>query len=190
MLNQLNIFLFKIINNFAGHNNLLDNIGIVLAEYLPYVFILTLLYLWLQKNKIRDIILYSGYATILGLIINHLITLVYFHPRPFMDHLGTTILKHAPDSSFPSDHTTLLLSIAFMFLYFRETRTIGIILSGLGILGGLARVYVGVHYPLDIASSIIVSLISTSLFFYLQLKLLRLNKPLLNFYEKIFSGKK
>ena len=181
MLNQLNIFLFETINNFAGHSNLLDNIGIALAKYLPYVFIITLIYLWLQKNKIRNIILYSGYATILGLIINRLITLVYFHPRPFMDHLGTAILKHAPESSFPSDHTTLMLSIAFMFLYFKKTRTIGIILSGLGILGGLARIYVGVHYPLDIAGSIIVSLISTGLIFSLRLKLSKLNKLLLNF---------
>ncbi len=170
MLNQLNIFLFKIINSFAGHNNLLDSIGIALAKYLPYVFILVLVYLWLRKNKIRNIVLYSGYATALGLIINRLITLVYFHPRPFMDHLGTTLLNHAPDSSLPSDHTTLLLSIAFMFLYFKKTRTTGIILSGLGILGGLARVYVGVHYPLDIAGSIVVSLISTGLIFYLQPK--------------------
>ncbi len=187
MLDQLNIFLFEMINSFAGHSNFLDNIGIALAEYLPYIFILTLIYLWLQKNKIRNIVLYSGYATILGLTINRLIILVYFHPRPFMDRLGTTILEHAPDSSFPSDHTTLLLSIAFMFLYFKKTRTIGIILSGLGILGGLARIYVGVHYPLDIAGSIIVALISTSLIFYLRLKLSKLNEKLITSYQKISS---
>ena len=194
MLNQLNINIFTAINNLAGHNSLADNLAIALAEYLPYFFILVLLYLWFkkhpEKHQDRNIILYAGYATILGLAINRLITLIYFHPRPFMDHLGTTLIEHVAESSFPSDHTTFMLAIALTFLYFSKTRNAGIILLALGIIGGLARVYSGIHYPFDVLGSLFVAGFSSCLIFYTKQKFAGLNSFLLTFYQKISFLKK
>jgi undecaprenyl-diphosphatase len=44
----------------------------------------------------------------LFLLINQVIILLWQHPRPFVIGLGHTYLAHAADSSFPSDHLTLL----------------------------------------------------------------------------------
>ena len=120
MFNNLNTIIFNEINYFAGKNIFADKLGILIAEYLPIVFVLFLIYLWFNKNKNKEFALYSGYSAILGILLNFLITLFYFHPRPFMNKVGTLLINHASETSFPSDHTTFMLSIAFMLLYFKK----------------------------------------------------------------------
>jgi undecaprenyl-diphosphatase len=153
---------------------------------MPVVVILFMLYLWIRKgdNK-HDILLYSVYAGITGLIINYLIGLVYFHPRPSMLHLGTQLFQYPTDSSFPSDHTTLMVSIALMLIYFRETRIYGIIILILGLIGGFARVFSGIHFPFDIFGSVIVAIISSALIFYFKKGFDPLNNLIKQIYSKI-----
>jgi undecaprenyl-diphosphatase len=186
MIEQLNIALFQLINQYAGINPIFDSITVFAAEYMPVVVILFMLYLWIRKgdNK-HDILLYSVYAGITGLIINYLIGLVYFHPRPSMLHLGTQLFQYPTDSSFPSDHTTLMVSIALMLIYFRETRIYGIIILILGLIGGFARVFSGIHFPFDIFGSVIVAIISSALIFYFKKGFDPLNNLIKQIYSKI-----
>ncbi len=189
MFEQLNIKIFNIINHFAGSNIFLDNIGIIFAKYMPIIFIIFLLYLWFNKKRNKNIALYSGYSAVVGLFFNYLITVFYFHPRPFMEHIGTLLIKHSSDTSFPSDHTTFMLSIAILLLYFKNTRKAGTVLFVIGFIGGVARVYSGVHFPLDILGSVVVSIIATSLIFIFKGKLERLNKIIIGLYCKIIRNK-
>ena len=62
--------------------------------------------------------------------------------------VGTTLFPYAAETSFPSDHTTFMLSIALMMSYFKETRKIGIILAVLGLIGGLSRVFCRSTFPI------------------------------------------
>jgi len=188
MIEKLNIISFKFINHFAGINLVFDNFVIVIAKYLFTVFILWLVYLWFRKKKrCKNIALYSGYSAILGILVNFLITSFYYHPRPFMLHLGKLLIPHPPETSFPSDHTTFMLSIAFMLIYFRETRISGIVLSLFGLIGGLARVFCGIHFPLDIIGSLIVSLVVSFVVYSLKDKLKTLNQSVIKIYFKIFN---
>ena len=50
---------------------------------------------------------------LVALLVNQLIGLVWQHLRPFMIGLGHSHLAHVADSSFPSDHLTLLWAVAF-----------------------------------------------------------------------------
>lgn len=184
-MNKLNIRIFYKINNFAGENFIFDKFMIIIAKCLPFVFILFLLFLWLKKKEKRDFVLYSGYSALIGVFLNFIIRLFYFHPRPFMENNGKILINHSPETSFPSDHTTFMLSIAFIFLYFKETRKIGISLSILGIIGGIARVYCGVHYPFDILGSILVAAVSSYAIFLSRKKLKLLNKFFLNLSSRI-----
>ena len=190
IFDQLNIKIFSAINNFAGNNIILDKSGIILAKYLPIIFILFLIYLWFKNKNAKNITLFSGYSAILGILVNFLITLFYFHPRPFMDNIGKLLIKHVSETSFPSDHTTFMLSIAFMFLYFKKVRKLGIILSIFGLIGGVARIYCGVHYPFDIIGSIIVAIISSGIIFLFKEKLQGLNNIIINLYFKVLNYKK
>ena len=190
MFEQLNQSLFLSINNFAGANNLLDYVLVFIAKDLPYLFIIILIYLWFFKGKnIKNIVLFSGYATTLGIAINFIISFFYQHNRPFVDHLGLTLIKRASDSSFPSDHTTFMISLALPFIYFKETRILGIILSTLGLFGGLLRIYTGVHYPFDIVGSIIVSIFATLIILLSKKQLQAVNNWLIQFYQKNISSR-
>ena len=186
MIEQLNMALFHMINQYAGLNPFVDTIAILAAQYMPLIFVIVLIYLWIKKGtKTKNIVLYSIYAAILGLIINYVIGLLYFHPRPFMIPVGTTLFPYAAETSFPSDHTTFMLSIALMMSYFKETRKIGIILAVLGLIGGLSRVFAGVHFPLDILGSVCVAIIVSLVIYYLKDNLAFLNKTVKGIYFKI-----
>ena len=186
MIEQLNLALFHLINQYAGLNPVIDTLAIFAAKYMPVVVILALAILWVTKrNNTRDVILYGIYAAIIGLVINYIIGLVYFHPRPFMIGLGTQLFQYPAETSFPSDHTTFMVSIALMLLYFKETRVYGVILLILGLTGGLARVFSGVHFPLDILGSIVVSIISTMIIFRFKDRFNPLNMLIEEIYLKI-----
>ncbi|MDP6923368.1 MAG: undecaprenyl-diphosphatase [Candidatus Scalindua sp.] len=191
MIDQINIKIFTDINRFAGESALLDKIAIDIAEYSPYVFIAVLFYLWFSSMKDgKYYALTAGYSAILGILINRSITLFYFHPRPFMQEIGTQLVYHVPESSFPSDHTTFMLSIAAMLLYFRSTVTIGCLLFFFGLLSGGSRVFCGVHFPVDIIGSVLVSLIVASTVWGLRKRLRVLNDLIINVYYRILFRKK
>ena len=189
MIEQLNMAVFHLINQYAGLNPFTDTLAILAAKYMPVVIILGMIYFWIRKgDKIRDIVLYGGYAAVLGLVMNFIISLFYFHPRPFMIPTGTLLFQYPAESSFPSDHTTLMLSLALMMVYFKETRIAGIILMILGFIGGFARVFCGVHFPMDIFGSFIVAVISTMLIFQFRDRLTPINNAVKWTYSKI-TGK-
>ncbi len=183
----LNQDIFLSINSYALKSHLLDSVMTVAARDMPFLFIGLLLYLWF-KNK-KDEALYAGYATTLGVGINLVTGLFYFHNRPFMDHLGVTLLAHKAENSFPSDHTTFTVSIALMLLYFKSTRTIGVISTFLALWCGIARVYSGVHYPFDIMGSIIVSIIAVVVIAILKNRLTTVNKYIISTWYRIIGGK-
>ncbi len=97
-------------------------------------------------------------AGALALLANALLGKMWFHDRPFVDHPRATVLlvHHAPDNSFPSDHASLAFAVAFAVLAFH--RRLGAVL----VLGAAAvavdRIFVGVHYPVDVGASFLVGL--------------------------------
>jgi len=183
MIPDPNLTLFHIINGLAGRNQLLDTGMIFAAQDLIYIFCIYLVYLWFVKSKYRQEVLFAGYAALLGLGINLIITMFYFHPRPFMVPTGMLLIAHLPETSFPSDHTTLMFAISLMFVTFRELRGTGVILFILSLISGLARVYAGLHFPFDIAGSLFVALFSIGLLLSLKQYLIPINRILIVYYE-------
>lgn len=79
--------------------------------------------------------------------------------------LGHTLIPHAADSSFPSDHLTLLWAVAFSFLMHSSSRVAGLALALLGLPVAWARIYLGVHFPLDMVGAAMVGGLSAWLAF-------------------------
>lgn len=170
-MEEFNVSAFLFINQYAGKSTILDAILIGTAEVMPYIFMLVMLYLWFDVNIERKrSSLNSGLSVLLGMLTSYVISLFYYHSRPFVDNLGTQLVEHAPDSSFPSDHTTFIFSISVMLLFNNSTKTIGAILCSLSLISGLSRVFVGVHFPLDILGAILVAIFSSVVVFKLQNK--------------------
>jgi len=100
----------------------------------------------------------AALSAALGLGVNLLLSMLWFDPRPFMNHPGQTLLlvRHPADNGFPSDHATVAFSIAFAVLMF--SRPLGAALLGGAAAIALDRILVGVHYPLDVTVSLLVGL--------------------------------
>ena len=191
MPERINIRIFSAINKYAGDSPFLDNVAVMIAEYLPFVFIGVLIYLWFSSKVDRKhSALFACYAAFAGLLINRSITLFYLHPRPFMENIGTTLINHASNSSFPSNHTTFMLSIAAILIFTKSTKIIGCILFFLGLLGGALRVFCGVHFPLDLCGSLLVSLVATTILLTFREELTTINGYVANVYLKAFSREK
>ncbi|KPU83156.1 hypothetical protein JI57_02270 [Psychromonas sp. PRT-SC03] len=170
-MDNFNVATFLFINQYAGQSSLLDTLGIVATEAMPYIFMLIIMYLWFKGSiERKKSALNSGLSVLLGMLTSHIISLFYYHSRPFIYHLGIQLVKHAPDSSFPSDHTTFIFSISVMLLFNKSTRAIGSILCLLSFISGFSRVFVGVHFPFDILGAILVAIFSSVVVFKLQYK--------------------
>ena len=186
---NINQSLFMSINQYAGANALFDNIAIFLAEYSPYLFIGVEVYLYFIARKRHEALL-AFYSVLLALLINQIVGLFYFHNRPFMDGLGTTIFQHVPENSFPSDHTTFMLAIACSLFLSPRTRKIGLFLIFAGIIGGSFRVFIGIHYPFDIMGSILVGAISAIIIQLQAQRVKFIDQYIFKLEEKIFKREK
>ncbi|MBJ8106687.1 MULTISPECIES: undecaprenyl-diphosphatase [Bacillus cereus group] len=163
----MNYTVFQWINNFAGSSKLLDTLMIAITNSVPYVAILFMLILWFNNGKKENAIrkqytvLYTTLSVSIALLVNVLIHAVYYHPRPFITHHVNQLVPHAADSSFVSDHSVLVFSIAFVFILRGEKlKYIALIWA---ILVGVSRMYVGVHYPLDILGAAFLTFTTSGL---------------------------
>ncbi len=164
MISNFNLFLFQIFNQAAGQNKALDFLIIFLAKYLIFIIIIFLAFFWLARPQYRSLIFLSFCSAVLGVVFNFFIGQIYYHPRPFVAlSYAKTLLTHSADASFPSDHTTFLLSLALIFVYNKKIFHLGLVLFGVGLLVGLARVISGLHWPFDIVGSAVVSLLASVL---------------------------
>jgi undecaprenyl-diphosphatase len=185
-MQSLNQSLFLSINQYAGQNTLLDNVVIFLGEYSPYLFIAIEVYLYFFAHKKHEA-LWAFYSVLLALLTNQIIGLFYFHNRPFMDGLGTTIFKHAAESSFPSDHTTFMLAIAWSLFFSVATRRLGLALVFLGTIGASFRIFMGIHYPFDILGGVLVGAISAMIITSQAKKLTFINEIILKIEKKLLK---
>ena len=160
-MEEFNQSLFLLFNASAHPNPITLSIAMFAAELLIYLIPVSLLAGWLRGSETtRKLMLEAVVAGIVGLSISMLCGMLWQHPRPFAIGLGTNFLAHSPDSSFPSDHLTLQWSVAFSFLLHKRLRTLGLAYSLLGLPMAWARMYLGVHYPFDMAGAAAVAAVS------------------------------
>jgi len=182
-METLNTHLFLFINGLTG-NRMLDLVFMSIAGAAPYLSGLVLMIVYLRGK--RNAALYAFYAALLGVAANLTIARFYYHPRPYMLNLGHPLLAHGPEASFPSDHATLTLAIALSLLFSGE-RITGAVFLLYGLATGFARVYCGIHFPFDIAGSIVVSIVGSWLIYKLRHRLAGLNKLINNIYDTLLQ---
>ncbi len=132
----------------------------------------------------RALVLWVALACLLAYGLNLLIEQFVFEPRPFISHKVHLLVSHAADGSFPSDHAAWAFAVVGMLVLVLlpplisawRKRTAGWRTSGFASMLvlflltlvavvvacsiGLARIYVGVHYPGDILGGAIDGLIA------------------------------
>ena len=105
----------------------------------------------------------AAFSVGVGLLLNVVAGSLWHHNRPFVDHPHKTLLliHHAADNSFPSDHSTVAFAAAFAVLVFYRRLGALLVLGAIGV--ALARVLLGVHYPVDVAASAGIGAVSAAI---------------------------
>ncbi|HUX85939.1 MAG TPA: phosphatase PAP2 family protein [Chloroflexota bacterium] len=145
------------LNSFAGRSVVADAIGVFFAQYL--VFVLCLIgaswwFLRIPRDEGKYAALAAVCAVIIGQVFNLAIAVFLYAPRPFIDHSVILLIHSARDSSFPSDHTTAAFTLAVTA--FRHGMPGRLALLGGACLIGISRIFVGVHYPLDVVGGAVL----------------------------------
>ena len=93
----------------------------------------------------------------LALLINQLIAQAWDRARPFAVHHSAHVWgNRSHDPSFPSDHASAAFGIAFAVFLF--DRLVGSIFLAAASVIGVGRVFIGAHYPADVAAGCLVGL--------------------------------
>lgn len=87
----------------------------------------------------------------------HALAAAWSVPRPFTLGLSPPWLGHGDRGSMPSTHATVMFTAALCFMWRPRLRSIGWLLAGLALLTGWARIYVGVHFPLDVVAGLLLA---------------------------------
>lgn len=137
----------------------MDNISffwIFGAEYLIYLMLFITVFLGIKgQTKDKKAFLLIILSIPISVIFIKIIHLFYFEPRPFITYNFISLVKEANDASFPSRHATISGVLAFSYIYFKSKWALAFIFAAVWV--GLSRVYVGVHYPLDIIGGFITA---------------------------------
>ena len=159
------IYLFRIVNGFAGRFDGLDAIGIFAAVFLlPLLGVLLILAAFTVKRLREDhwyemplkALLAAGIGYALRVGIGFLVA----RPRPFIALQDMQLLvvpeMHEAYRSFPSGHATLAFAIAFTV--YKQDRDWGIAFLILAAIVAAGRIFVGVHFPLDVIAGAFVGI--------------------------------
>ncbi|UMY33499.1 phosphatase PAP2 family protein [Burkholderia contaminans] len=159
-IEAFNQALFLMINGTPATPAWLVDTARFAANDLIWLVPVLLVGMWLSgSDQQRELAIRVCVVALLALGANQLIGLVWSHPRPFAIGLGHAFLSHAADSSFPSDHATVFASVALTLLVGRMC-WLGGLASVVGIAVAWARVFLGVHFPLDMLGAVVFACVA------------------------------
>ncbi|OHX14600.1 phosphatase PAP2 family protein [Chromobacterium sphagni] len=157
-IESLNQSLFLLINATPETAPLAIKAATFIAKDLLLLLPVLLGSIWLWgRPALRDTVLKSCLLTGVALLGNWLIGLVWPHPRPFAMPIGHAFLLHDATPSFPSNHGTIFAMMALCW-WFSPAWGWGWVLAIVGAAVAWARVFLGVHFPLDMLGALLVSI--------------------------------
>lgn len=157
---QWNVDLFAHMHATAASPHLLVAVAIVLAQWPLYAALgVAAWQCWRHRDG-------TGAAQIVvaWLVANRieaLIGAVAFHARPFAAGFGPAFMAHAADNSMPSSHVALGSVLAIVLALHRR-RFSSALVAALTVAMAWARVYVGIHWPADMAGALLTAAVSVA----------------------------
>ncbi|MBT2304886.1 phosphatase PAP2 family protein [Variovorax paradoxus] len=96
-------------------------------------------------------------ASAVAAVLAHWLAAAINLPRPFVLGLSPAYIPHGARGSLPSAHASVMFTIALAFLLRPGLRGLGVAAAALAVATGWARIYVGIHFPIDIAAGLLLA---------------------------------
>lgn len=165
-LSTVNHRVFLWINASATPAPFLLKMAIFISHDLIGIYLLLCTVLLIKGNSnYKKAYLHSLLLVLIGVCIAAMIDHFYYHARPFALGLGHLLIAHKATNSFPSHHMLTISILAFSFLY-QGCQKLGAIAILIAALVGWSRIYLGVHFPLDIVGAMILAFVLVN--FYMR----------------------
>ncbi|WXG43872.1 MAG: phosphatase PAP2 family protein [Promethearchaeati archaeon SRVP18_Atabeyarchaeia-1] len=137
-----------------------------LGSTLAVVVFCIVLY-WLGYRKEAVLILTT---VVIGTLIVAPLKIAVMRPRPYSTLSGVIPLDYESGSSFPSGHSERIFALAAVFPTRKSMKVL--LLYLLSIAVAFSRIYVGVHYPLDVLVGVLIGLVVGKVTLRLQTRIL------------------
>jgi undecaprenyl-diphosphatase len=148
--------------------SLITHVGSTLA-----IVVLCVVLYWVGYRREAALI----FATVvIGTIIVAPLKLAILRPRPYSTLPAVVPLDTESGSSFPSGHSERIFALAAVFPTRKSWKVL--ILYLLAVIVAFSRIYVGVHYPFDVAVGILIGFIVGKITLRLQDTVLKVAKRL------------
>jgi undecaprenyl-diphosphatase len=147
------------------HSPFLDNAAIEITFLGTGLIVMTIvlvsgMFLWLTKHKHSALLLIV--ATMGSILVNNLLKMGFDRPRPQVFEWG----QHTVSSSFPSGHAmsaaTVYMTVAYLAARLQRrhiSRVLTLIAATIVVvLIAVSRLYLGVHYPSDVAAGVLIGI--------------------------------
>ncbi len=151
--------IFLAINGLAGKSSFFDAIGRFFGgDYFLYLLVLVVAVLVFDPQMRKRVVLALGSAFIARVGITEILKRLVSRSRPYeILDVNRLTVENEMANSFPSGHTTIYFAIAFAFY---GTKYFWPFLI-LAIIGSVGRIYVGMHYPLDILAGATIGAVTS-----------------------------
>lgn len=156
-MRDINVELFRLINDLGKEFTALNPVMIFIAEYVLYAAGLSLIFFWFYKSPNNRIMVICGLVTVVvAEVVGKLAGMIHSNLQPFAELTNVNqLVEKSVGNSFPSDHTIIVFSLFITFCLFQ--RGWGYLWVVLATLVGVSRIWVGVHYPGDVLAAILIS---------------------------------
>jgi undecaprenyl-diphosphatase len=158
----MDLYLFNLINQYAGQSKILDNLAIFFAEYFQYLIAVILLIVILKnfKKNLPMAVSIIGTVFLSRIVITEIIRHLFFRQRPFvvLENAHLLLNQSPTEPSMPSGHAALFFALATAVYFYNKKLGAFLFISSLLIV--LARIFAGVHWPSDVLVGTLIGIFS------------------------------